>query len=652
VLIGAAGLHLAGLDRPGTLSAEALRVRLPERTDPAGFIAAADQAFPGVAWQTRDLAHASQGAQRFIDRSQLFMSLIGLTALLVGGVGVGNAVSSHLQAKAGSIATLKCLGAPTRLVVAVYLLQILAIASGGVGIGLVGGAAAPWLVQAWFGTMLPFPLVRQLFGRPLALAAAFGLLTALAFSLAPLLRTRRISPSTLFRGAVAPDRTGLTWRDAGLVALSGLGLIGLVLATASDRVLALWFLLGAGVTMAVLWGLGAGLVFVARRMPPIRRARLRLAIANLHRPGAPTAAVVLSLGLGLSVLVAVATVERSLDADLGASLAQRAPSLFVIDIQPDQVAEFRRLAEAAPGIGDVRIVPSLRTRIVAVEGVPVAQARIEESEKPLVQSDRGLSYAADLPDGSTVVAGRWWDHDYRGTPLVSLDDRLARGLHLAVGGTLTVDVAGRQIEARVANLRRIDWMGFGINYFILFAPGALEAAPQTALATLRAATPIEEESVTRLVSDRFPNLSVIRVRDSLASVMRILGGLAAAIRGAALVSLASGALVLAGAVTAGQRRRLVDAVILKVLGATRGDLLGLMLIEYGLLGLASAGMAALIGTLAGWLLVTRLMDFDAVFNGAAVAGLVLGGTVLTIGVALAATWRTLSTRVALHLRNE
>jgi putative ABC transport system permease protein len=652
VLISAEGLRRAGLDRPGTLNAEAVRVVLPAGADPATFIRDAGREFPSAAWTARDLEHASQGAQSFIDRSALFLSLIGLTALLVGGVGVGNAVESHLQGRAGSIATMKCLGAETRLVVAVYLLQILTIASGGIVVGAVAGAAGPWIAEAGFGQSLPFPMVLALFPKPLATACLFGLVTALVFSLLPLLRTRLVSPASLFRGSVTPTGWRLGPGDAVLLGLAITAEIGLTLATASDRRLAMWFLLAVAMAMATLWGLGRAVMFAARRAPPPGRAWLRLPIANLHRPGAPTGAVVLSLGLGLAVLVAVAIVEHSIGEDLGRRLAERAPSLFLIDIQPDQLGDFRKVVAGAPGIGELEIVPSLRTRVVAAAGVPIARARVEDSERALIQSDRGLSYAADLPRGSTLVAGQWWDHDYRGPPLVSLDERLAHGLHLTLGDTLTVDVAGRQITATIANLRHIDWMGFGINYFILFAPGSLEAAPQTALATVRAGTDTDEEALTRQVTDRFPNVSVIRVRDGLATVMRILTGLAAAIRATALVSLATGALVLSGAVASGHQRRLRDAVILKVLGATRAGMLRMMLVEYGLLGLASAGLAAMLGSLASFLLLTRLMDLEWRFDSLRVAAIVIAGTALTIGIAMASTWRTLSARAAVHLRGE
>jgi putative ABC transport system permease protein len=389
----------------------------------------------------------------------------------------------------------------------------------------------------------------------------------------------------------------------------------------------------------------------ARRVGRVRRPGLRIAIANLHRPGAVTASVVLSLGIGLTVLIAIALVEGNLQREVQEALPQAAPSYFFIDIQPDQVAEFDRLVRASPGVSQVERVPSLRGRITKLNGVPVEQAVVDPDAQFVARGDRGLTYAATLPHGSRIVAGAWWPQDYRGPTLVSMDAGIARGLGLRLGDTITVDVLGHEVTAAIANLREIDWTSLGINFFLVFSPGILDGAPQMHIATART-PPGDEAALERAVTDRFPNVSAIPVKDALKALGDIVAAIAIGMRVIAAITLVAGTLVLAGAVAAGHRRRIYEAVVLKVLGATRRDVTRAFLIEYGLLGLATAAIAALLGTLAAYLVLTRVMHQDWTFLPVAVLVTALLATLLTLTAGYVGTWRALAAKAAPYLRNE
>jgi putative ABC transport system permease protein len=328
-----------------------------------------------------------------------------------------------------------------------------------------------------------------------------------------------------------------------------------------------------------------------------------------------------------------------------------APTFFFIDIQPDQVADFDALLKSSPGVGQVRRVPSLRGRIVKINGVPVEQASVMPDAQWAINSDRGLTYSATPPIGSRIVAGDWWPADYSGPPLLSMDAQIAHGMGLKIGDTLTVNVLGREVTATVASLRAIDWTSLGINYVIIFAPGTLEGAPQTHIATARA-TPEAEDGLERAVTDRFPNVSAIRVKDALDIIARLLGQIAVAVRLTAAITLVAGTLVLAGAVAAGHRRRVYDAVVLKVLGATRGDFGRVFVLEYGLLGLVTASIAALIGSICAYLVLTRILHADWVFLPGAVLAIALLATILTLVIGFAGTWKALGAKAAPLLRNE
>jgi putative ABC transport system permease protein len=651
VLLSDAGLAATGLIRPGALVAYEYRLRLPAGTGPEDWASKTRGAFPEAGWQIRTGAEASPSLQRLFERVGFFLNLVGVTALLVGGVGIGNAVAGYVASKTAAIATLKCLGASTRLVFAAYLAQILALALAGIAVGLLLGGLLPAAAAPLLQPLLPVGLKPGVYPAPLAIAAVCGLLTTLAFSLWPLAAIGRIPPAALFRDRVAPVRRRVPILAAAAAAAAGLGLAAIVVLTAPERRVALWYVGGTVVAFALFRLAGAAIIALVRRLPRPSRPILRLALSNLHRPNAPTSRVVLSLGIGLSVLVAVALVEGNLAAEIETRLAEQAPADFFIDIQPDQLAGFEEIVRATPG-ARFEQVPMLRGRIVRINGTPVEQAAVAPEAQWALRGDRGLTYAAEPPAGSRLVAGSWWHADYRGPPLVSFDAELAHGMGLKLGDTLTVNVLGRDVTATIASLRQIEWGRLGINFAIVFAPGTLESAPQTHLAAVYAPPGEPEEAIVRQLTDRFPNVSAIPVREALAAVARVVATIGAALRSVALVTLAAGVLVLGGAIAAGHRRRVYDAVLLKVLGATRRTIATASLIEHGLLGAATALIAAAIGSLAAYALVTGPMRSDWVFlPGPLLATLVIA-VLLTLVLGFAGTWRALGAKPARYLRNE
>ena len=650
VIVGMAALPATGLLQPGALVNYDYRVKLPPGSNPAAWVQQARDKFPDSGWQVRTANEASPALQRFIDRIALFLGLVGITTLLVGGIGIASAVSYFVAGKTATIATLKSLGASTRLVFGTYAMQIGVLALGGIAAGLVLGALVPIAVTPFVAKLLPVPLRVGVHWLPLIVAAADGILAMTMFALLPLAGVGAVSPGALFRDAIAHARRGLPWAALAGTGIAGLCLAALLTVTATDRGIALWYVGGAVVSFAAFRLAGAAIVASARRLGRPRHVVLRLAIANLHRPGAPTARVVLSLGIGLTVLVAVALVQASLSAEIEGSIAEGAPGYFFLDIQPAQLAGFEAMVRAIP---DARVeeVPMLRGRIAKLNGVPVEDAPVAADARWALNSDRGLTYAAGVPKGSRIVAGQWWPADYHGPPLISFDAGLARGMGLKVGDTLTVNVLGREVTATIASLRSIDWTRLGINFAIVFAPGTLEAAPHTVLAATWLPQSSEERLVGQVVATD-PNISAIPVREALDAVERIVVAIGTAIRLAALVTLIAGALVLGGVIAADYRRRVHDAVVLKVLGATRRTIAAAFLVEYGLMGLVGAVIAAGLGTLIAWLLVTGPLRADWSFAPWPLIAVPAGAVALTTGLGFAGTWRVLGAPAAAELRHE
>jgi putative ABC transport system permease protein len=650
VLIAGHVLPETELLRPGALVNYEYRIRLPAGGDADSFIEQARAAFPHSGWRLRGSADPTPSLERLLDRLGFFLNLAGVTALLVGGIGIGNAVAGYVASKREAIATLKCLGASSGLVFAAYLAQILALAGVGIAIGLVLGSAAPLLAGPLLANLLPVALPVAAYWEPLGFAALCGVLTTLVFALWPLAAIGRIPPGALWRNQISPAPRGLAPLAAAASAVAALALAVAIVASAPERRFAFWYLGGALAALALFRLAAWGVIEAARRSPRSPRPLLRLAVANLHRPGGTAPRVIVSLGIGLSVMIVVALVQGNLAAEIGERLADGAPADFYVDIQPDQLAVFERIVAAVPGARFDQ-VPMLRGRITRLGGTPVEQAAVAQEVEWALRNERGLTYAAAPPPGSRIVDGQWWPPDYRGPPLISFDAALAQGMGLKVGDTLTVNLLGREITGHIANLRRIEWTRLGINFAIVFAPGTLEAAPQTHLAAVYA-PPEDAERIAAEIGERFPNITAIPVREALASLAEVVERIGDAVRVVASVTLVAGVLVLGGAIAAGHRRRVYDSVLLKVLGATRGFVAGVFLVEHLLLGLVTAGLAAGIGTLAAWALVTGPMNAGWTFLPGPLLLTAAGAVGLTILLGLAGTWRALGTKPAPYLRGE
>ncbi len=491
---------------------------------------------------------------------------------------------------------------------------------GGV-IGLVLGAALPFATAWAFRAILPLPIEPALHAGELALALLYGLLTAFAFALWPLGRAHDVPVGELFRDEVAPQPRLPRKAYIALTVVAVAVLAALAVLLAFDRRVAVIFVLTAAAVFVVLRLVATALMVAAARIPHPRSTAWRMALANIHRPGALTPSVVLSLGLGITLLVTVIEIDSNLRHQFTAALPEKAPSFYFLDIPHDQASKFDTFVKAQAPQAALDEVPMLRGRIVSARGVPADKLKPSDSAAWVLQSDRGITYTGEIPKGSRLVEGKWWGPDYDGPPLISFEKRIADGLGLKLGDSVTVNVLGRDITARIANMRIVDWESLAINFVLVYSPHAFDGAPATHLATLTypdGGTPAEEGNILRAVADNFPMITAVRVKEALQAVGSIVENLVLAIRAASGITLLAAALVLGGALAAGHRARVYDAVILKTLGATRARLIGAYSLEYALLG----GATALFGVIAGSLdrLAHRRRTHAPALSLAAVAG--------------------------------
>ncbi len=651
VILANEALESTGLVQPGSLVYWFYRVTVPTNTDLKGWAEQADAAFPDADWRIRDISDASPQVRRFVDRLAQFLTLVGLTALLVGGVGVSNAVRAYLDGKLQTIATLKCLGAPGRLVFAAYLAQILVLTALAVLLGLAIGAIVPAVAATALNQVLPVRAIVGVYPPALLLAALFGLLTALVFSLFPLGQARLTPAAALFRTGISP-LSGSPGRMVGvLIAVLAVLLAGVAVIASPEKLFAVWFVLGAMASLGIFRGASWLAIKLAARLPRPSRPGLRLALANLHRPGNGTGSITQSLGLGLTVLVAIALIEGNFNKQVAESLPEGAPAFFFMDVPSAQSDAFAQTVAAVPGVTAVQRTAMLRGQLLTINGQPGEQALLPGAESWLLRGDRGITYSTTPPAHSAIIAGEWWPADYQGEQLVSVSDDFVEAFGIKVGDSVSVRVLGREISARIASIRTIDWGSFDMNFAMVFSPGLLQRAPHTLLATAQM-DPSAEDAVQRAVTRAFPMVSTVRVRDAAAEVGILITNIGLAVRVTAAITLIAGTLVLAGAIAAGHRRRVYEAVVLKVLGATRGDITRAFLAEYGLLALLTALIASIIGTITAWAVLTQVMQADWLFIPGAVGWTTLLCATITLAAGWVGTWRALGQKAAPLLRNE
>jgi putative ABC transport system permease protein len=604
-------------------------------------------------WRIGDRNDAAPGLKRMIDELGYFLGFIGLASLVAGGLGVQGAVAAHLEARKTSIAVLKALGADSALPRDMFLIQIAVLAVLGVAIGLAVGADTPLALGALIRNDLPVPAVFALYPAPLARAAAFGLLSAAAFALAPLGRARSTPPAALFRHELSarpsfgPEVIGS--------ALAACGLVALTVATAPTPLAAAVMTAGVVVAFVGLWLLGLGAARAAAGLRARSRGVVRIGLANLAGPGSAARTAAPAIGLGVALLSAVVLIQSSLLAQVSRIAPRTAPSLVFTGIPTDRAATFDAdIAAAMGGVPSPRVylrAPLFSGRIVAVRGQPSERIPVEPGSRWVYDRDLNMSALGPEPLNAGVVRGHWWPAAYAGPPLAAISEDVARGAAIRPGDEITLEILGRRIDAKVAVVRRVDFAAFGASFPVILDPAALAGADLRSVAIARA-SPAQEQRITTALGRDFPEVNVISVREALEEAARLFDRLAIAIRAAAAVAALAGLLVLAGAIAARAQARAREAAILKVLGATRAQILTAYALEYGAVGLIAGVVGVALGCAAAWPVVVRVFEATWSLDWSGVATLVLGSCFLATAGGVAAAAVALGRRPAPVLRAE
>lgn len=636
---------------PGT--GEVARVRLSGGTPPAAVASALRKTFPDGALQIRDRNDAAAGIRQLINQLEYFLGFIGLASLVAGGLGVAGAVGAYLEARKPTIAVLKALGANNALVRNLYLAQLSLLAMLGIMIGLVIGAIAPLGLGVMAAKALPIPALFAIYPMPLIKAAAFGALAAAAFSLAPLARVRTTTPAALFRRDIAGRlKPGPELVAAGL---AGVGLAILAVTTAPTPVAAAIMIAGVVTAFAALTGLGGLASWFAGRFRQGTRGWLRIGLANLAGPRSAARTATPAIGLGLALLAAVVLIQSSLLAQVSRVAPRTAPSIVFTDIPAKAVDQFDSVVAEAFGTqltpDNYLRAPFATGRITQTHGRPVDRSQIKDSERWAYDNDIALSTIGAEPRFAGITEGHWWTPDYRGPPLLAMESDAARGGDLKIGDLVTIQILGRDIEARLAVLRKVEWGGFGAAFALILDPYALEGAPLNHVAIAKA-NRAQEARVLIALGHRFPLVNVISVREQLEAAGDMFQRLALAIRGAAGVAAVAGLLVLAGAIAAGARGRAKEAAILRVLGASSGQILAAYAVEYGAVGLIAGLAGVALGYLAAWPVVVKVFEATWSVDWSGIVVLISGAAGLAALGGLIAALMALRQRPAPVLRSD
>ncbi|WP_019954849.1 ABC transporter permease [Yoonia vestfoldensis] len=638
----------SGLIVEGTLFSTQYRLDLPEGADLAMLEQRAEDQFRNAGLRWRDSRRGAGGAAQFVDRIGAFLILVGLSGLAVGGVGVSAAVRAYLAGKTSVIATLKTLGATRSTIFLTYFIQIGALTLAGVTLGVIIGAGLPVLLAPLIEARLPVPAVFTIYSAPLVEAAVYGVLAALIFTLWPLAKTEDIRAATLFRDAFAASRAlpraPYLATIAGLIAL----LVGAAIWFSGTVFLTLWTAGGITGSLLILILAAVLIRWIARKSRLAARGNtaLRMALGSISARGGESTSVVLSLGLGLTVLAAVGQIDGNLRTAFADDLPAVAPSYFFVDIQPDQIGGFRDRLDDDDAVSRYDTAPMLRGIITQINGRPATE--VAEGHW-VVQGDRGVTYADAQPSGTEITAGEWWPEGYDGPPQISFAAEEAAEIGLQLGDTMTVNILGRDITGEVTSFRNVSWEDAGIGFVLAMNQGALEGAPHSWISTVYA-TPEAEAAILRDLATAYPNITAIRVRDAIDQVIALVGGLSAATRYGALITLVTGFLVLIGAAAAGERTRTYEAAVLKTLGASRRSILASFALRSAVLGLAAGVVALGAGILGGWAVATFIMDTSYTVIWANALLIIGGGIMASLLAGLAFALRPLAAKPARVLR--
>ena len=641
VYIASEYLDATNLLRFGSLAQYAALIAFDHPEQAATVVEQRRTTFSAARVSAETASHRERDLREWFDALSRFLALLGLTALLLGGLATGSAIHVFVKRKLPTVAILRCLGATQRRVFTIYLLQAALMGLVGSLAGIVLGVVVQHALPAVLADFLPLEGAATL--RPLAIAAgmAIGVWVALAFGLLPLLDVRNVSPLQALRRAVEPARRRLDRWALAAKALLALTVLGLSISQAPIPAAGLAFAVAIGVATFGLWVTARALTFAARRFFPRRTPYVvRQGIANLFRPQNQTVPVILAVGFGVFLLGTLQLVQDNLLDWLDFETDGPRPNLVVFDIQPEQAAGVRDLLAAAGG-GPPELVPIVPARIAAINDRPVDEMLADTAgprpSRWALRREYRHTYRDTLVASERLAEGHWWPDAPPAAPgvaRIAIEQDVAAELRVGLSDRITWDVQGVRIESQIVAVRSVDWARFEPNFFVVFEPGVLEAAPHTFVTLARVGDAGRLAAVQRDLVRQYSNVSALDVSIVQDTLERLLGSVSLTIQFMALFSIGCGVVVLFGAIATSRFQRLRESVLLKTIGARTPQIRAILAVEYVTLGLLASGSGALLAVAGGWGAVTFMFELDFHLPLLTVLALVLIGAVVTVTIGL------------------
>jgi putative ABC transport system permease protein len=569
-------------------------------------------------------------------RTENYLSLTGLLILVLGGVGVWNVARVFVEQKRKSVAVLKCLGASGTRIITVYLLQILTLGFLGSLFGIFLAQCFLWFTKYRFADALPASLSYKINFSVAWQGILLGVLISLLFSALPLLQVRNIKPRLLLHDATGEKTRRLDWTKTIFGAVSVVGLLALAAWQAGSLKVGAFFLIGLGFTSLFLYLAAVVLTKILRNFRNLGSFAVSQAINSLYRPGNQTRIILLAVGLGAFVVLAVQSLQANLVREFDFTRNQTLPSLFIIDIQKSQIDELARILEEKTGEA-AQTLPTIRARIAYVNGEPIDyQNRETRQQQGQIGREFAVTYRPNLDKNETVIDGEWWNTP-SDIPQVSVEEDMANRLKVAVGDSLTFDISGRKVTAQVASIRKLDLRNTRTAFVFVFAPGVLEKAPQTFAANVIKKLPeIERQRLQRSLIDKFPNIQIFDVADIVAAFQKLINNFVLAISFVGSFVILSGILILVGSIALTKSQRIYENAVLKTLGAKRLTLATILFAEYGLLGILAGIIGATFATALSFAVSKYIFEIDWEFNLSLILlGILITAVLVTIVGALA-----------------
>jgi putative ABC transport system permease protein len=610
--------------------------------------------FPDGSWSARSPRDAAGSLVRYYDLFLRFVLLVGLSSLLVGGVGVYNGVAAYIAERQASIGVLRTLGATGSRLFVHFLTQVAVLTAVGVGFGVLAGALVSLVLMPIAGSLLSINVPPSVEAVPLLTAAAFGALSGFLFSYIPLARVQTVRAAVLF-SSVGSATPALSFEEAVKpsviipIAFCLAGIVALMVATTGDVALVGAYVAAVLAAFVLLSVSSVLLQAAVRLLPGGRFWQLRGAVRNIYRAGTPAPTVIVSTGLGLSVLLAIVLLGNNVTTQLLSAVSGDAPDFIATDLFSDEVETLEMMVASGGVLAQITTSPMLSGAVLAINGVPIDRTvNRGDDAAAFVSGEIPMSWQAALPPDYKLTEGTWWPADYGGAPLISLRATLRSQLGVEVGDVLLFRIFGEEVSATVANFQEYKLRN-GVDFMVTFSPGLVELYPMTYLGGLTAAEG-RQKDLERELSKVLPAVAFISVGDSITQLAAVLGQLGMAVTTVAAIVVINGFLVLASTLAAGRRQREMTATIQTVLGATTFDVLLLQVVEYGLIAAFATIIAALVGIGAAWAITVGALGLDFVPGPMLIALVAIGAVVLTVIAAAMTIWGALAAEPAGALR--